>query len=206
MRTASCSVVVPFAPRPAKKNGRFNLRARDRRGELNCLQRSAVDGHRRMAVGQVQARAHLLQRPLDALHRPLGERRITHKRVGAGMRRYKPGQHAHGRAGVAAVKIARGLPECAANARHFDHTVRPFLRPLRRVPPCRRGNCADQHRSKSWRDAMCLRPIRQAWRSGERCSYRPAAERCLAPCERAARSVWWIQLQKTYHVILSAVA
>ena len=87
-----------------EQNAGFDLRAGDGRGVVDGVERSAVDGERRVAVGEGEARAHGFERLANALHGAARERGVADEGEAALLRREQAGDHAHGGAGVAAVE------------------------------------------------------------------------------------------------------
>ena len=73
------------------------------------------NGDGRVAVGEREPRAHGFERLANALHGPARKRCVADQREAALLRREQAGDHAHGRAGVAAVErlgstASRGRP------------------------------------------------------------------------------------------------
>ena len=70
-----------------KQNAGLDLRAGNRRGVVDGLERTAVDGERRVAVGEREARAHGFKRLANALHGAARERGVADEREAALLRR-----------------------------------------------------------------------------------------------------------------------
>ena len=71
----------------------------------------------------VSLRAHGFKRLADALHGAARERGIADEREAALLRRKQAGDHAHGRAGVAAVERLVGGGHAAGDAGDFDRAL-----------------------------------------------------------------------------------
>jgi hypothetical protein len=112
----------------SKEQRGLDLSAGDGRGVVDGGEERAVNRDRRAAFGEFYARAHLRERLADALHGAAAERDVANEGEDAGLRREQAGEHAHGRAGVAAVEgLVRGR-ELAGCAEDFDCIV--FVRDL----------------------------------------------------------------------------
>jgi len=73
-----------------------------------------------MAFGQRQTCAHLFQWLANALHGPPRERIIAHQREASLLGRKQARDHAHRRAGVAAIERGGGSPHVSADAGYFN--------------------------------------------------------------------------------------
>ena len=103
----------------------FDLGAGDGRGVVDGGKGCAVDRDGRVAFGEFYARAHLRERLADAFHGAAAERGVADEGEGARLRCDQARQHAHGRAGVAAVEgMVRG-GEVAGGSDNFDCVVSP---------------------------------------------------------------------------------
>ena len=103
----------------------FDLGAGDGRGVVDGGKGCAVDRDGRVAFGEFDARAHLRERLADAFHGAAAERGVADEGEAARLRCDQARQHAHGRAGVAAVEgMVRG-GEVAGGSGDFDCVVRP---------------------------------------------------------------------------------
>jgi hypothetical protein len=85
-----------------------------------------------VAFGEREARAHRFERLADALHGAARERGVADQRELALLRCEQAGDHAHGRAGVAAVERGWPAADFAADAGDFDDAV--FGAALRLAP------------------------------------------------------------------------
>ena len=103
-----------------EENAALDLRAGNGRGVVDGAKRAAVDGERRVSVSEREARAHGFERFANALHGAAREGFVADESEAAGLRREKPGDHAHGRAGVAAVERMSGGSDAAGDAGDFD--------------------------------------------------------------------------------------
>ena len=97
-----------------QQDAALHLRAGNRRGVVDGVQRTAIDGQWRVAVGEREPRAHGFQRLANALHGPPRERLVADEREAPRLRREQAGNHAHRRAGVAAVERVRRRPHAPA--------------------------------------------------------------------------------------------
>ncbi len=79
-----------------KQNACFYLGAGNRSGVVDRLQRAAVNGNRRVAIGERDVRAHGFKRLANALHGTARERSVSDESEGTLLRREKSGDHAHG--------------------------------------------------------------------------------------------------------------
>ena len=73
-----------------------------------------------MTIGEGETRAHGFKGFANALHGAARERGVADEGEAAGLRREKTGDHAHGRAGVAAVEGMSGGSDAAGDASDFD--------------------------------------------------------------------------------------
>ena len=80
-----------------------------------------------MVIGRVNFCAHFAQRFHDALHRPPRQRFIANHFAEERLRCNNARQHAHGRAGVAAIKLSQGGLELRSDAVDYN---RAFVVPL----------------------------------------------------------------------------
>ena len=106
-----------------QQHARLHLRAGHRGGVVDRLQRCAFNHHRRVPIRQRDARAHFRKRFADSFHGPARQRLVADERKFSLLRRQQARNHAHGRAGVAAVERAVRGRYAAADARHFHRAV-----------------------------------------------------------------------------------
>jgi len=102
----------------------LDLGGGDGSGEVDGVERSAVDSDGRMSIYQINVCSHMAERNMDAIHRTEGEGGVADEGEGVGVGGDEAGQHAHRRAGVAAVEGRGGLAEEAGDAGDFDGFVR----------------------------------------------------------------------------------
>ncbi len=95
----------------------FDLCAGDGGVEVDGVERAAVDGDGGVAFDEVDACAHLHERLADALHGAEGEGVVADEGEGVRVRGDEAAEHAHGRAGVAAVEWCCGLDEGSCRCR-----------------------------------------------------------------------------------------
>jgi hypothetical protein len=110
----------PGSLQAGEEDGGLDLCGWSRRVEVDGVERAAVDRHRGVTFSEVDSSAHLGERLADTLHWADGERVVADKGEGVGVRCDQAGEHAHGRAGVAAVKRFGRLTEVPCGADHFD--------------------------------------------------------------------------------------
>jgi len=110
-----------------KKDAAFHLRAGNRRGVVDGGERCAFNAERSVAFGEREPCAHAFERLADALHRPARKRCVADECEAALLRREQAGDHAHRRAGVAAVEWMVCRSHAAAYAGDFHRiAARPI--------------------------------------------------------------------------------
>src|SRR5215207_5969149 len=126
--TASSSSGATGCVETRDQQARLHLRARDRRGVLDSLQRAAVDRERGEAVlARLDAGAHQPQGLDHAAHRPGADRVVPVERPAVpGLRREPAGHQPNECPGVADVDRLRPLP-CTAQADPVDDDLLALL-------------------------------------------------------------------------------
>ena len=112
-----------FGLQTGEEDGGLDLGGGDGCGEVDGAERSAVDGDGRVSIYQIKFRTHLAEGIADAIHRAEGEGGVSDEGEGVGVGGDEAGQHAHGRAGVAAVEGRGGLTEGPGDAGDLDGVV-----------------------------------------------------------------------------------
>ena len=92
----------------------------DGRGEVDGVERTAVDSDGRMSIHQIDLRSHFAERFADALHWTEGKGVVADEGEGVRMGGDEAREHAHGRAGVAAIERDGRLAEGSGYSGDFD--------------------------------------------------------------------------------------
>ncbi len=103
-----------------EEDGGLDLRGGDGCVEVDGGERATVNGNGGVALGQLQLRAHRGERFADAFHRADCEGVVANEGEGVRVWGDEAGEHAHGRAGVAAVERGCRLLEGPCGAGDFD--------------------------------------------------------------------------------------
>ena len=112
-----------FGLQSGEEDGGLDLGGRDGGGEVDGVERSAVDGDGRVSIHQINFCSHITEWIADAIHRAEGEGGVSDKCEGVRVGGDEARQHAHGGAGVAAVEGRGGLKERAGDAGDLDGVI-----------------------------------------------------------------------------------